>query len=47
MTQIQELDENQSGDVLVKEKSFRKLLDEFKTSMKRAFHRVDDIDRFK
>ena len=46
MAQIRELNENQSGDLLVKEKSFRKLLDEFKASMKRAFHREDDIDRF-
>src|SRR5665648_213683 len=46
MTQIRELDENDTGDVLFKEKSFRKLLDEFKASMKRAFHREDEIDRF-
>ena len=46
MAQIRESDENQSGDLLVKEKSFRQLLVEFKASMKRAFHREDEIDRF-
>ena len=46
MSQIRELDENQSGDLLVREKSFSKLLNEFKASMKRAFHKVDKIDRF-
>jgi alkylation response protein AidB-like acyl-CoA dehydrogenase len=46
MTQFLESDENQSGDLLVKEKSFRKLLDKFKASMRRAFHMEDDIDRF-
>ncbi len=46
MAQIQELDENQSGDLLVREKSFRKFLDEFKTSMKRAFHGENEIDSF-
>ena len=46
MAQVQEVDKKQPGDLLVTEKSFRKLLDEFKASMKRAFHREDDIDRF-
>jgi alkylation response protein AidB-like acyl-CoA dehydrogenase len=46
MTQVKEADKNQSGDLLVIEKSFRKFLEEFKASMKRAFHREDDIDRF-
>ncbi len=46
MNQIREMDENQSCDLLVKEKSFSELLDEFKASMKRAFHREDEIDRF-
>jgi alkylation response protein AidB-like acyl-CoA dehydrogenase len=46
MAQIHELYENQSGDLLLKEKSFGKFLDEFKASMKRAFHREDEIDRF-
>ena len=46
MAQIRELNENQSGDLLVKEKSFRKLLDEFKASMKRAFHREDESTGF-
>ncbi len=46
MAQIQELDENQSGELLLKEKSFSELLDNFKASMKRAFHRENDIDRF-
>ena len=46
MAQIRELDENQSGDLLIKEKSFRQLLETFKSSMKRAFHREDEIDRF-
>ena len=46
MAQVQGVDKNQSGDVLVKEKSFRKLLNEFKASMKRAFHIEDEIDRF-
>jgi alkylation response protein AidB-like acyl-CoA dehydrogenase len=46
MAQVKEVDKNQSGDLLVKAKSFRKFLDEFKTSMLRAFHREDDIDRF-
>lgn len=38
--------ENISGDLLVKEKSFKQFLAEFKSSMKRAFHGEDDIDRF-
>ena len=50
MAQIQILDENQSVDLPVErkslEKSFRKLLDEFKASMIRAFHRENEIDRF-
>ncbi|TAL67506.1 MAG: acyl-CoA dehydrogenase, partial [Bacteroidetes bacterium] len=46
MSQIPELDENRSFDLLFKERSFSKLLEEFKASMKRAFHRNDDIDRF-
>jgi len=46
MAQIHESDENQTGDLLVREKSFGKLLDEFKASMKRAFQREDETDRF-
>jgi alkylation response protein AidB-like acyl-CoA dehydrogenase len=46
MAQSRESFENQSGDLLVKGKSFRKLLDGFKASMKRAFHSEDEIDRF-
>lgn len=37
---------NQPSDLQPKEKSFRKLLDEFKASMKRAFHEEDKIDQF-
>ena len=46
MAQIRESDEHQTGDLLVGEKSFVKLLDEFKASMKRAFRGEDEIDRF-
>ena len=46
MAQVREMDENQSGDILVREKSFRTLLEEFRTSMKRAFHRDNEIDQF-
>jgi alkylation response protein AidB-like acyl-CoA dehydrogenase len=46
MAQIQESGEHQSGDLLIKEKSFKSLLVDFKASMKRAFHREDNIDRF-
>ena len=46
MSQFRELADNQSGDMLFKKKSFSKLLEDFKTSMNRAFHREDDIDRF-
>jgi acyl-CoA dehydrogenase len=46
MSQIRESDKNQSGDLLFREKSFGKLLEEFEASMKRAFHRENDIDRF-
>lgn len=46
MAQIRELDENQTDDLLVREKSFRNLLDEFQASMKRAFHGENEIDRF-
>lgn len=46
MAQVQELDKNQSGELPVRQKSFRRLLEEFKASMVRAFHGDDDIDRF-
>lgn len=46
MEQIEELDINQPVDCLVEEKSFRTLLDEFTSSMKRAFHNEDKIDQF-
>jgi len=37
---------NLPPDLLLEEKSFRKLLDDMKASMKRAFNEVDDIDLF-
>ena len=46
MTQILELDKNHTGDLLLREKTFTKLLNEFKACMKRAFHIEDEIDRF-
>ena len=46
MTQIRESDGNQKEDIHDKEKTFRKLLDDFKASMKRAFHEEDKIDQF-
>jgi alkylation response protein AidB-like acyl-CoA dehydrogenase len=46
MAHVQESEINQSGDLLFKEKSFSNLLEEFKATMKRAFHREDDIDHF-
>lgn len=46
MAQIQELSGSITVDLLVKEKSFRQFLGEFKSSMKRAFHVEDDIERF-
>lgn len=46
MAHVQESEINQSGDLLFKEKLFSNLLEEFKATMKRAFHREDDIDHF-
>jgi alkylation response protein AidB-like acyl-CoA dehydrogenase len=45
MAYIPESDNNHSGEP-ERKKSFNKLLDEFKASMKRAFHRDDEIDQF-
>lgn len=46
MPQIQELIANKKEDLQFKKKSFRQLLEEFKASMKRAFHEENEIDRF-
>jgi len=46
MPQHQQLKANQSVDSRPEEKSFRQLLEEFKASMKRAFHEEDKIDLF-
>ncbi len=46
MSQVHESDDNQSGDILLKDQSFNKLLEEFKASMTRAFHKEDNIDKF-
>jgi alkylation response protein AidB-like acyl-CoA dehydrogenase len=37
---------NQTTDMQPKEKSFRQMLEDFKASMKRAFHEEDKIDQF-
>ncbi|TSA38715.1 MAG: hypothetical protein D4R64_02210 [Porphyromonadaceae bacterium] len=46
MPQYQGLSANQPIDSPFEKKSFRQLLDEFKASMKRAFHEENDIDQF-
>ena len=38
--------ENQASDLQTNEQAFRQLLEDFKASMKRAFHQEDKIDQF-
>ena len=46
MLQYQQSKANQPNGFQPEENSFRKLLEEFKASMKRAFHEEDKIDQF-
>lgn len=46
MAQSHQLKTDQNTDSQIEEKSFRQLLEEFKASMKRAFHEEDKIDQF-
>lgn len=46
MTQIQYISESQNLEISNKDFEFRRLLEDFKASMKRAFHEEDKIDQF-
>ena len=46
MPQYHPLESNKSTDSQYEEESFLQLLDEFRASMKRAFHEEDKIDQF-